>query len=137
MLDSKIEIMKAYKYLSIIFSLILLAACDLAKDLDDYEPQNALPAETAVTDQASAELVLTGVYANFLQSYFSTGANPVAQIIPAKLSVTGANGFFVNDEQMGYITNNPIPGGNNMADVYHRILQHDQSLQLADFQCRK
>lgn len=111
--------MKNYIYKAIIFSLVLVfGSCDLAKDLDDFQPQNALKADNAVTDQASAEMVLIGVYSNFLQSTFSVGANPVATIIPAKMSITGANGWYVNDESIGYVQNNPLPESRDIAQAY-------------------
>lgn len=65
-------------YIAACLFSVLLISCDLTKDLDDYQPINSLPAETAISDQSSAELALTGVYSILQQK---GGANPYCSIM--------------------------------------------------------
>ncbi|MGS0524407.1 RagB/SusD family nutrient uptake outer membrane protein [Zobellia nedashkovskayae] len=104
--------MKTIKYTYIIMislTLICLSSCQLAEDLDEYEPLFALNADTAITNEASAELALTGIYGAFLQD----SGIPRIYLIPSIMSGTLINNSFFNtdDEAQGYLNNNPVSVG--------------------------
>ncbi|WP_268224479.1 RagB/SusD family nutrient uptake outer membrane protein [Sinomicrobium oceani] len=89
--------------------LISLSSCELARDLDDFEPNYALDADAAIVDEASAELALAGVYSGFRQRSIGAG-NPEIYYIPSLMSGLMLNSSFnTNQETMGYIDNTPIP----------------------------
>ncbi|WP_159433462.1 RagB/SusD family nutrient uptake outer membrane protein [Flavobacterium saccharophilum] len=92
-------------------------SCDLTKDLDEYEPLYSLPAETAISDESSAELALTGVYAILQQK---GGANPQNSMIGSTLSGINAGGYpaFLYAEDYSLMANNPITDGDIVAGIY-------------------
>lgn len=89
--------------------LISLSSCELARDLDDFEPNYALDADAAIVDEASAELALAGVYSGFRQRSVGAG-NPEIYYIPSLMSGLMLNSsFYTNQEMLGYVNNAPIP----------------------------
>ena len=101
---------KTYYIYRFITSLIVLSlfSCQLAEDLDDYEPLNALDANKAIVDESTSELALAGVYAGFHQQNGGSGI-PEIYTIPSLMSGTLVNTFlFNNDEVQGYVNNNPL-----------------------------
>lgn len=96
---------------------VLLISCDLTKELDDYEPLYSLPAETAISDESSAELALTGVYSILQQK---GGANPNCSIIGSTLSGINGGGYgpLMNAEDRSLMANNPISDGDIVAGIY-------------------
>lgn len=102
--------------ISCLFS-VLLASCDLTKDLDDYEPLYSLPAETAIADESSAELALTGVYAILQQK---GGANPSNSILGSTLSGIDSGGFpgTGTDEDLAIKNNAPLVTGRKISSIY-------------------
>lgn len=118
--------MKTFKkrYIAI-FSLVLLtlSSCELAKDLDDYKPIYSLPAETAITNEASADLALTGIYSGFRQRSGGSG-NPEIYIVPDVMAGFSQISFYYNTtpESVGWITNNPVTAGSNtLIGMYTRM----------------
>ncbi|MAO15407.1 MAG: hypothetical protein CMH44_00745 [Muricauda sp.] len=103
--------MKTFKYIFILMvglGLSCLSSCQLAEDLDDYEPLNALDANKAIVDESTAELALSGVYAGFHQQS-GGGGIPEIYTIPSLMSGTLVNSFLINtDEVQGYVNNNPL-----------------------------
>ncbi|MDY7396944.1 RagB/SusD family nutrient uptake outer membrane protein [Aureibaculum sp. 2210JD6-5] len=107
--------MKTIKYINsilIILSLVGLFSCELAQDLDDFEPLYALDADKAITNEATAELALAGVYSGFRQRSGGLG-NPQLYFIPSIMSGTFVNNVIFNNgtEFQGYASNIPISSG--------------------------
>lgn len=104
-------------------SLLLLSSCELAKDLDDYNPLYSLPAETAITNESSADLALTGIYSGFRQRSGGSG-NPELYIFPDIMSGYSQASFYYNTdpETVGWITNAPLSvGSDTQLGVYTRM----------------
>ena len=101
--------MKTIKHISLLISLIFAcSSCELAQELDEYEPLNALDANKAITNESTAELALTGIYAGFHQQNAGSGI-PEIYTIPSLMSGTLVNTFLLNDsETQGYVNNSPI-----------------------------
>lgn len=91
----------------IIYTVIILSACNLAHDLDDFEPQYVTSSEVVVTDQQSAEVVLTGVYSGFTQKSFQPSPYPYIATVQARLGLTGKEGFFPDEDMKLFDVNNP------------------------------
>lgn len=107
--------MKTIKHIKLIFSTVIfinLFSCELVQELDDYEPLYALNADIAITNEATAELALTGVYSGFRQRSSESG-NPEIYLIPSIMSGTLINSTRFNNgtEAQGYSNNSPIPSG--------------------------
>lgn len=95
--------------LMISLAFLCLSSCELAEDLDNYKPINALDANNAIVDESTAELALIGVYAGFHQQSGGSGI-PEIYTIPSLMSGTLKNTFLLNDtEVLGYVNNSPIP----------------------------
>ncbi|MCK0130851.1 RagB/SusD family nutrient uptake outer membrane protein [Flavobacteriaceae bacterium F08102] len=103
--------MKTIKHIYIyILSLVFLgiSSCQLAEELDDFKPLNALDANDAIIDESTSELALAGVYAGFHQQNSGVGI-PEIYTIPSLMSGVLINTFlFNNDEVQGYVNNNPL-----------------------------
>lgn len=97
--------------------LVSLTSCDLTQDLDEYEPIYSLPAETAIADESSAELALTGVYAILQQK---DGANPYNSILGSSLSGVDTGGFppVLTAEDQSILKNSPITTGRKISSIY-------------------
>lgn len=104
-------------YIAACLFSVLLVSCDLTKDLDEYEPIYSLPAETAITDESSSELALTGVYAILQQK---GGSNPDNSMIGSTLSGINAGGYgpFITVEDRSLMANNPVTDGDKVATLY-------------------
>ncbi|MBC9795825.1 RagB/SusD family nutrient uptake outer membrane protein [Sinomicrobium weinanense] len=113
-----------YKYIGVMSLLFMgLSSCELARDLDDFEPNYTLPADEAIVDEASAELALAGVYSGFRQRSSGSG-NPEIYLIPSLMSGVLTNNALFNTgaEALGYVSNNPIPiGANAGLGAYSRM----------------
>lgn len=106
-------------YIVTCISLLLFASCsDVTRDLDSFEPLYSLPAETAISDESSSEIALTGAYA-LLQQNDAEG-NPNLSILPSTLSGVNAGGYFIflQAEDLAMIANNPLPDGAALGRIY-------------------
>lgn len=105
--------MKLFKniYLAVFcFSILSIVACsDITQELDEFDPLYSLPAETAITGEASAELALVGVYSGFRQTSTGSG-NPEIYIVPDIMSGYAQVSFYYsnNPQEAGWLSNNPI-----------------------------
>lgn len=95
-------------YVLLCFLFISLTSCQLTEDIEDYKPSYSLDAETAINNQATAELALGGVYSGFRQRSTSSG-NPEIYLLPSVLSGAMAPSIFnTGAEPEGYMANNPV-----------------------------
>ncbi|RKR05097.1 RagB/SusD domain-containing protein [Flavobacterium sp. 90] len=96
---------------------VFLGSCELTKDLDEYEPLYSLPAETAIADESSSELALTGVYAILQQK---GGSNPISSILGSTLSGVDTGGYpaFLNAEDRALLANTPLTIGGKVQSLY-------------------
>ncbi|HEX9827468.1 MAG TPA: RagB/SusD family nutrient uptake outer membrane protein [Flavobacteriaceae bacterium] len=112
--------MKNIKYISVIvltLVLVCFTSCQLAEDIDDFEPLFSLPAETAISDETSAELALAGMYA-ILQQNDGSGT-PQYSIIGSTLSGVSSGGFFATGaEDISLLNNDPISTGSGLRAMY-------------------
>ena len=94
-----------------IFCILLLGftSCQLAEDLDEFEPLFSLPADGSIVDEASAELALAGVYAGF-GSNIGRG-NPELVIMPSLMSGLATPGFGSDLESESLAENLPVATG--------------------------
>ncbi|MFD2036278.1 RagB/SusD family nutrient uptake outer membrane protein [Belliella marina] len=101
---------KLYTYICLVGLLsICLSSCDLARDLESFNPNFALDADEAIVNEASAELALIGVYSGFRQRSSGSG-NPEIYLIPSLMSGVLTNTLFnTGQEALGFINNEPIP----------------------------
>lgn len=103
--------MKTIKHIYIMmmgFIFLCLSSCEIAQDLEDYKPINALDANYAIVNESTAELALAGVYAGFHQQSSGSGI-PFIFTIPSLMSGTLVNTFLLNDaEVQGYVNNSPL-----------------------------
>ncbi|MDQ2178439.1 RagB/SusD family nutrient uptake outer membrane protein [Marinifilum sp. D714] len=103
--------------------LLSMVACDdITKELDDFDPLYSVPAETAIVDEASAELALTGVYATFRQANYG----PEIHLFPDVLSGYGQNSFYnsTRPENMGWANNEPISvGASSQLGAYSKMYE--------------
>ncbi|WP_162558737.1 RagB/SusD family nutrient uptake outer membrane protein [Robertkochia solimangrovi] len=108
-------------YISLLFlSGFSFQGCELAEELDDYEPLYALDAETAINNEETAELALTGIYATFRQKS-SGGAFPEMFIIPDILSGKAqvSASYATRPEYAGWINNAPLEvNATNQGRIY-------------------
>lgn len=97
-------------------NIYIYTICSLAifvnscQELDDFEPIFSLPAESTIVDEASAEIVLNGIYAGFgSRSGLNTAVGlPKTFIIPSLLSGLGTAGInFPNAEALSLEINQP------------------------------
>ncbi|MGE0078275.1 MAG: RagB/SusD family nutrient uptake outer membrane protein [Bacteroidales bacterium] len=114
-----------YKRYIALFGLVLLGfiSCDLTPSLDDYTPLYSLPAESAITNESSAELALTGIYSGFRQRSSGSG-NPEIYIVPDLLAGFSQISYYYssNVECIGWISNNPISEGSSIQlGIYTRM----------------
>lgn len=118
--------MKNFKHIYTgLLSVLLLAAgsCQLTEELDDYKPQYALEVDVAITNEASAELALVGVYSAFRQKSTTSGF-PTMYIVPDIMSGYSTNGIFAagSPEATGWSTNNPLSvGARDTKDIYTEL----------------
>lgn len=99
-------------YIGICFFMMFFTSCDITRDLDEFEPLFSLPAETAISNESSAEIALAGMY-SILQS-------PNLSILPSTLSGVNAGGFFrfLSAEDNAMLANNPPADGRSLAAIY-------------------
>lgn len=104
--------MKTFKYNYLLIVPLIcscLFSCQLAEDLDDYEPLNALDANEAIVNETTADLALSGVYAGFHQQNEGSGI-PEIYTIPSLMSGSLVNTVLINlDEVQGFVKNSPVP----------------------------
>ncbi|MFL1010936.1 RagB/SusD family nutrient uptake outer membrane protein [Flavisericum labens] len=114
--------MKSYIKTKILFCftvLTVITSCELANDLDDYEPLYSLPAEDAIYDESSAELALAGVYSTLqgngnyqlsrlTNSLSGMSQNPVTAIFAGGLP----------PEEQSFAVNDPISDGSMLLTIY-------------------
>ncbi|SFZ93090.1 Starch-binding associating with outer membrane [Flaviramulus basaltis] len=100
------------------FTLMCLTSCELTRDLDEFDPLYSLPAETAISDESSAEIALAGMYSILHQN--DAEGNPNHSILPSTLSGVNAGGYFVflSAEDNAMIANNPPPDGPALTRIY-------------------
>lgn len=69
--------MKKIIYSILLVTLMLVSnSCELAQDIEDFQPLNQIPASEVIVDQGSAERVLAGVYVGL----YGTGDNAASLI---------------------------------------------------------
>ena len=97
--------MKTIKFTGMLsLALALFSSCDVANDLDDFQPLFELDSETAIRDENSAELALIGMYAGL-----RIEGDPDLYLLPILMgNVAQANGFFGFPIPTAYAQNNPI-----------------------------
>lgn len=102
-------------YIAACLFSVLLTSCDLARDLDDYEPLNSLPAETAITNENTSELALAGIYSTLLN-----GSSPELSILGSKLSGVDGGGYpgSLTSEGRALLVNAPLSTGNSVLGMY-------------------
>ena len=98
--------------------MVFFTSCEVANDLEEFDPLFSLPAETAIKDESTAELALTGMYA-ILQQRDIQG-NPWHAGIANSLGGVNTGGafFFVGAEEASYLANNPITDGVTLSTIY-------------------
>ncbi|WP_346880803.1 RagB/SusD family nutrient uptake outer membrane protein [uncultured Algibacter sp.] len=108
-----------------IYTLVLILmitcfnSCQLTEDIDDFERPFALGA-SEITNESTAELALTGVYAGF--GTFIGAGNPHIYIIPSLLSGVAQPGFSRNAESEAISINVPLATGTvDMRGGYTRL----------------
>ena len=119
--------MKLIKYIYIVvlgICMLNMTACDdITQELDDYEPLYSLPAETAITNESSAELALVGIYSGFRQSSTGSG-NPEIYIVPDIMSGYAQVSFYYSSrpENAGWIANDPVvENANTQTGIYTKM----------------
>ncbi|WP_346882072.1 RagB/SusD family nutrient uptake outer membrane protein [uncultured Algibacter sp.] len=89
--------MKKYKHYLVFgitcMVLTVFSSCELSEEIDDFEPLFSLPSETGISDENSAELALTGVYARLRREETGPGI-PDFLIYPSILSGVADGTFF-------------------------------------------
>lgn len=105
------------KIAALTFVLLGTVACELTQDLDDYEPQNVLPAGEAANDQESAELLLVSVYSGLLETPWVTSSSPWAQMIVSTMGIS-CIATSETSEWAEYTNNDPGTEGFRLSLVY-------------------
>ena len=107
--------MKAITYTGILsVVLALFSACDVANDLDDFEPLFQLDSEIAIRDESSAELALTGMYAGL-----RIEGNPDLYLFSTLMgNIARANEFFRFPAPLAYSQNNPLVDDQDAIQAY-------------------
>ncbi|MCK0131320.1 RagB/SusD family nutrient uptake outer membrane protein [Flavobacteriaceae bacterium F08102] len=138
--------MKTNIYIYIgLFSLAVtcLSSCQLIGDLDDETIEFSLDAETAITDEDSANLALAGAYAGLTSQ--GNGSIDHYAAIPSSLAGGVQQGIFANLEEATYAINNPQKtdtqsNRNSYATLYqvinkaNWIIEKVEELSDADFE---
>ena len=90
------------QYISTLCVLLSLVSCQLAEEIEDFEPLNSLPADIAISDQTKAELALTGMYAGFYteaqnqNTIFFVPSAFYGTAIPSRATDQETNGWSLN-----------------------------------------
>ncbi|MAZ28706.1 MAG: hypothetical protein CL868_16715 [Cytophagaceae bacterium] len=121
MLIFKKKTMKITIYSKITLGLFLLmiTSCQLTEDLDEFKPLYSLPAESAISDQVSADLALDGMYSalrgarnSFL--YYT--------MLGSMLSGVESGGYFATTvEDVSLLNNNPVADGPALGGIYTNL----------------
>ncbi|UJH67041.1 RagB/SusD family nutrient uptake outer membrane protein [Allomuricauda sp. SCSIO 65647] len=98
-----------YNHISILLMLCCAFSCEVANDLDSFEPEFVLDAENAIKDANSAESALTGIYAVMWSPTLSSVA--VANV---RMGIT-VSSLFGPDE---FDVNNPSVDNGTVAQFY-------------------
>lgn len=87
------------KYIIIIVTSILIAACEFVGDIDDIKPQNLLTDDNQITDARSAELSLNGVYSSWRTMNIGWFVNCIAALTQTQAPsyLYGVEGFVTNE----------------------------------------
>ncbi|MDO6516001.1 RagB/SusD family nutrient uptake outer membrane protein [Zobellia uliginosa] len=105
--------------LVLILMITCFSSCELAEEIDDFERPFSLGA-TEITNESTAELALTGIYAGF--GTFIGGGNPHIYIIPSLLSGVAQPGFSRDAESEAISINVPLATGTvDMRGGYARL----------------
>jgi len=90
-------------HILLVTALIGLSSCELAKDIDDYKPQNKLTESNVLVDANSAESCLAGIYSNVRTQFIAESWETIPSLYG--LSAThapsrqgGAEAQFANNE---------------------------------------
>ena len=110
-------------YASMLSVLLLsLTSCEVANELDSFDPLYVLEAEKAINSPISAELALTGAY-----SKMSSGLDgrPWLTTVPALMSFTAvpAAQTSSNAEIVGFESNDPLKEGFNNETMYTHLYE--------------
>ncbi len=114
--------MKSYLKIKIVYYctvLLVCSSCQIAEELDDFEPLYSLTAEEAIYDQASAELALAGAYSTL------QGGNGVLQLSRLTNSLSGMSqnpvtAIFgaLSPEEESFALNDPMSDGSMLLSIY-------------------
>ncbi len=103
-------------------ALLNMTACDIAQNLDDFDPLYSIPAEDAIVGESSAELALTGVYATFRQADYGPDIFQFPDVLSGYADVGPYN--VSNPQQIGWVNNDPIvDGALDQAGAYYKMYQ--------------
>ena len=97
--------MKLYKNIRVVLSVVLLTgllSCQLAEEIDDFEPLYSLEGGKAIVDEASAENALNGIYAKTKNLEYGILSR---ELLSGNLLVGGYYNSFI--EIQGWALNNP------------------------------
>ncbi len=109
-------------YMWLLSAVVLLNACELAQELDEYKPLYSLDAETAIIDEKSSELALAGVYSTFRNGGSSSLGTPMIFLLPEVLAGFGKVNLLNSPESIGWSSNNPIVAGSPyQLDIYTKM----------------
>lgn len=123
--------MLRYKLLyktALLFTMVLCISCEIVSDLDEVDPGFVIPQSQAVTDRASAELLVIGVYTSLKSDRQYT-------FIPQQTAFAGLSGepfnfsFFVNDIEV--FQNNPSVDNVRVEAIYTGLYGNIQQVNLA------
>lgn len=116
--------MKHIKSIYLFTFALVIFGCELTQPLEDFQPNFSLDAETAISDQSSAELALAGMYSGFQQGGGSSGMAPYNAMLPSWMGLTAdVSGFAASwyPELNGFTENNPRPDARQVGELYSDI----------------
>ncbi|MCL5246123.1 RagB/SusD family nutrient uptake outer membrane protein [Cellulophaga sp. 20_2_10] len=110
-------------YASILgIALVSLTSCEVANELDSFDPLYVLEAEEAINSPVSAELALTGAYSKMSSGF---DGRPWLTTVPALMSFTAVPTAQTasNVEIAGFEANNPLKEGFNLKSMYTHLYE--------------
>ncbi len=102
--------------------LLCFNACELTKELDDYEPPYALDADVTINSESNADLALIGAYSKFrYQPYAGTNPSPDIFVVPDLMSgyAQSSASIGARPEMAAFINNNPISVGASITSDFY------------------
>lgn len=90
-----------YKTLSLLLVSVVIQSCELLGSIDEIKPEHVVDDETVITDAATAQIALNGIYASLRSSYdvgIFRSCMSVWAATCGKTNTAGANEFLGNSE---------------------------------------